>query len=262
MMMTTTSNISISPSTSALLTRGTPLHTLTITTTSTNNSSISQTTSAPNIITALSVKGTHISPCKCTSSGSRAEEEEIPPNAIRRKKNEGRVVGFSVGVDLGMSRTGVALSKGFFPRPLTILELRGQKLELRLLEIAEREEADEFIIGLPKSSDGKETPQSNVVRSFAGRLAARAAERGWRVYLQDEHGTSADALDFMINIGFKKSARQELNDAYAAMMVLERYFTSSGLGAEIVLPKQKELRDKLQRGAPKDLDFFADECDA
>ncbi|KAK9103001.1 hypothetical protein Sjap_020255 [Stephania japonica] len=259
-MMTTTSNVfSISPSTSALLTKGTPLHTPTITTTS----SISQTTSAPNIITALRVKGTRISPCKCTSSGNRAEEEdEIPPNALWRKRNEGRVGGFSVGVDLGMSRTGVALSKGFFPRPLTVLELRGQKLELRLLEIAEREEADEFIIGLPKSNDGKETPQSNVVRSFAGRLAARAAERGWRVYLQDEHGTTADALDFMINIGVKKSARQELNDAYAAMMVLERYFNSSGLGAEIVLPKQKELRDKLWRGAPKDLDFFAGELDA
>lgn len=39
------------------------------------------------------------------------------------------------------------------------------------------QEADEFIIGLPKSWDGKETPQSNKVRSVAGRLALQAAER-------------------------------------------------------------------------------------
>ena len=39
------------------------------------------------------------------------------------------------------------------------------------------QEVDEFIIGLPKSSDGEETPQSNKVRSVAGRLAVRAAER-------------------------------------------------------------------------------------
>ena len=39
------------------------------------------------------------------------------------------------------------------------------------------QEVDEFIIGLPKSSDGKETPQSNKVRSVAGRFATRAAER-------------------------------------------------------------------------------------
>ncbi|OAY24380.1 uncharacterized protein LOC110605683 isoform X1 [Manihot esculenta] len=126
--------------------------------------------------------------------------EEIPPNALRRKNDPQWRGGFSLGVDLGLSRTGLALSKGFSVRPLMVLELRGQKLELGLLEIAENEEVDEFIIGLPKSWDGKETPQSNKVRSVAGRLAVRAAERGWRVFLQDEHGTSTEATYRMINI--------------------------------------------------------------
>ncbi|XP_040370099.1 uncharacterized protein LOC112176257 isoform X2 [Rosa chinensis] len=128
--------------------------------------------------------------------------DEIPPNALRRKRDSNWRGGFSVGVDLGLSRTGLALSKGFSVRPLTVLNLRGQKLEVKILEIAKQEEADEFIIGLPKSSDGKETPQSNKVRSVAGRLAATAAERGWRVYLQDENGTSIEAMDRMINILF------------------------------------------------------------
>ncbi|KAL5728263.1 hypothetical protein ACHQM5_001372 [Ranunculus cassubicifolius] len=184
---------------------------------------------------------------------------EIPPNAQRRKQNPQWRGGFSLGIDLGMSRTGVALSKGFSIRPLTVLELRGQKLELKLLEIAEEEEADEFIIGLPKSSDGKETTQSNVVRSVAGRFAVRAAERGWRVYLQDEHGTSAEALNLMIDMGLKKSTRQGKIDAYAAMMVLERYFSMSGQGTELVLPKELGLQEKLQRGPPKDLDFYPEE---
>ncbi|XP_057997035.1 uncharacterized protein LOC110645028 isoform X3 [Hevea brasiliensis] len=126
--------------------------------------------------------------------------EEVPPNALRRKSDPQWRGGFSLGVDLGLSRTGLAISKGFSVRPLMVLELRGQKLELRLLEIAENEEVDEFIIGIPKSWDGKETPQSNKVRSVAGRLAVRAAERGWRVYLQDEHGTSTEATYRMINI--------------------------------------------------------------
>ncbi|XP_048335154.2 uncharacterized protein LOC107424184 isoform X2 [Ziziphus jujuba] len=121
--------------------------------------------------------------------------DEIPPNAVRRKRDPQWRGGFSIGVDLGMSRTGLALSKGFSFRPLTVLKLRGQKLESQLIEIAQQQEADEFIIGLPKSNDGKETPQSNKVRSVAGRLAVRAAERGWRVYLQDEHGTSMEAMD-------------------------------------------------------------------
>ncbi|KAH8509994.1 hypothetical protein H0E87_007778 [Populus deltoides] len=126
--------------------------------------------------------------------------QEIPPNALRRKNDPLWRGGFSLGVDLGLSRSGVALSKGFAVRPLTVLELRGQKLEVRLLEIAENEEVDEFIIGLPKSWDGKETPQSNKVRSVVGRFAVLAAHRGWRVYLQDEHGTSTEATNRMIDI--------------------------------------------------------------
>ncbi|KAK8264466.1 hypothetical protein E1A91_D12G109700v1 [Gossypium mustelinum] len=150
--------------------------------------------------------------------------QEFPPNALRRKTNPQCTVGFSLGVDLGSSRTGLALSKGFSVRPLTVLKLRGQKLELQLLDMAEREEVDEFIIGIPKSWDGKETPQSNKVRSIAGRLAVRAAERG-----------------------LNKSARQKTSDAYAAVILLERYFAMSGEDIEIVLPKQIDLQEKLRK---------------
>ncbi|XP_042504914.1 putative pre-16S rRNA nuclease [Macadamia integrifolia] len=207
--------------------------------------------------------------CLCSGSGgdtrnapAKIRSGEIPPNALRRKVDPLWRGGFSLGVDLGMSRTGLALGKGFSPRPLSVLEFRGNKLELRLLEIAEREEVDEFIIGLPKSHDGRETPQSNKVRSVAGRFAVRAAERGWRVYLQDEHGTSMEALDSMIDLGVKKSARQGRVDAFAAMMVLKRYFSMSGYGAELVLPKQLDLQLKLLRGPAKDKDFFPENVEA
>jgi len=46
--------------------------------------------------------------------------EELPPNALRRKKDANWRGGFSLGVDLGMARTGIALSKGFTFRPLTV----------------------------------------------------------------------------------------------------------------------------------------------
>ncbi|KAL1554835.1 putative pre-16S rRNA nuclease isoform X1 [Salvia divinorum] len=192
-----------------------------------------------------------------SAAESVAWEEQIPPNAVRRKRDPSWRGGFSLGVDLGVSRTGVAISKGFTVRPLTVLELRGQKLELRLLDLAEKQEVDEFIIGLPKSSDGKETQQSNKVRSVAGRFAVRAAERGWRVYLQDEHGTSSEALDHMIAKGVSKSVRDGKLDAYAAMKVLERYYSEEGKGIEVVVPKQLELRNKLREGPPKDIDFYS-----
>lgn len=49
---------------------------------------------------------------------------EIPPNALRRKRDPKWRGGFSLGVDLGMSRTGLALSKGFSIRPLTVIILK------------------------------------------------------------------------------------------------------------------------------------------
>ncbi|XAR54722.1 hypothetical protein NMG60_11029986 [Bertholletia excelsa] len=177
------------------------------------------------------------------------------PNALRRRRDPTSPVGFSLGVDLGASRTGLALSKGFSIRPLTVLELRGQKLELRLLEIAERQEVDEFIVGLPKNAEGKETQQSNKIRSVAGRLAIRAAERGWRVYLQDEYGTTTEALSLMIDSGLSKFARQEKIDAYAAMMVLDRYFSFQARELSLYYPKQLELQEKL-RFPPRDKDFL------
>ncbi|RVW15244.1 hypothetical protein CK203_081962 [Vitis vinifera] len=61
--------------------------------------------------------------------------------------------------------------------------------------------------------------------------------------------------------GHSKSARQNRIDAYAAMMVLERYFSMAGQGTELVLPKQLELQEKLRRGPPKDADFFPEDFD-
>jgi putative Holliday junction resolvase len=44
--------------------------------------------------------------------------------------------------------------------------------------------------------------------------------RGLRVYLQDEYGTTIDALEFMISRGVKRSARDVKSDAYSAMVFL------------------------------------------
>ncbi|ESQ35607.1 hypothetical protein EUTSA_v10008640mg [Eutrema salsugineum] len=187
--------------------------------------------------------------------------EEIPPNAVRRKIDPDWRGGFSLGVDLGLSRTGIAISKGYTVRPLTVLKSRGQKLETRLLEIAEEEEVDEFIIGLPRSSDGKETIQSNKVRSVAGRLAVQAAEKGWRVYVLDEHGTSSEASDRMIVMGLRKIERQNREDAFAAVILLERYFSTQGLGTEIILPKSLDLQEKIKKGALVDPDFLPEKLE-
>nr|KAJ0225752.1 hypothetical protein LSAT_V11C100047560 [Lactuca sativa] len=55
----------------------------------------------------------------------------FPPNAIRRKLDSRCLGGFSLGIDNGLSRTSLAISKGFSVRPL--------KLEKGLLEITQEQ---------------------------------------------------------------------------------------------------------------------------
>ncbi|XVE76921.1 hypothetical protein DITRI_Ditri13aG0019300 [Diplodiscus trichospermus] len=88
-----------------------------------------------------------------------------------------------------------------YPSSIHIYKLRTRAL-LSIQEFPPNalRQANEFVIGLLKSWDGNETPQSNKVRSITGRLTVRAAERGWRVYLQYEHETSTDATYMMINL--------------------------------------------------------------
>lgn len=61
---------------------------------------------------------------RSSASPSTPWEEQIPPNVLRRKLDPSWRGGFSLGVDLGMSRTGLALSKGFSVRPLMVTPIR------------------------------------------------------------------------------------------------------------------------------------------
>ncbi|KAH9556492.1 hypothetical protein CY35_07G031100 [Sphagnum magellanicum] len=148
----------------------------------------------------------------------------------------------SVGVDLGDVRTGLSVSRGgFAPRPLSVVRQRGEKLLQHLLSIALQEKADEFVVGLPKYWDGKDSEQAHKVRSFAGRLANLAALRG-----------------------SNRCSRKEQLDAYAAMAILCNYFEAGGASAQLILPKQLALQYLLlcqkppQRSIadPDDDDFY------
>ncbi|CAL5401240.1 unnamed protein product [Camellia sinensis] len=131
--------------------------------------------------------------CKCPTI--RALSEEIPPNALRWKRDPTWRGGLSLRVDLGMSRTGLALSKGFSIRPLTVLELRGQKLELRLIEIAERQEVELGFLSLVR-----ERRRSNPTKFAVWLVGLLSGLQRWlEVYLQDEHGTSTEAMNLMID---------------------------------------------------------------
>ncbi|XP_024524615.1 uncharacterized protein LOC112344340 [Selaginella moellendorffii] len=170
----------------------------------------------------------------------------ILPNARLKKSLETRKLRRSVGIDYGLERTGIAVTFcGLAPRPLSVSKLKGDNLIKKLLSVAKKEKADEFIVGLPRSWDAQETEQSNKTRTFAGRLAQYSAEEGVRVFLHDEYMTSEDALEFMIYRGSTKKSRRLEVDAYAAVIILQTYFHNDGRFAQLMVPKRGELQEKL-----------------
>jgi RNase H-fold protein (predicted Holliday junction resolvase) len=132
----------------------------------------------------------------------------------------------SLGVDYGIVRTGIAVTVGYNPKPLETIvvkpELQERKIEddnkedkskidnnrdvtflgnkkyvsEQVVNVAQREQADQIIVGLPLHSNGTEAEQSFITRLFAAELVLHVLKGlgpNVHVYLWDERYTSKEA---------------------------------------------------------------------
>lgn len=122
-----------------------------------------------------------------------------------------------VALDYGVARTGVAISDetGTLARPLSVVERVDTAAGFTaLLELLEREDPGEIVVGLPVSLDGREHEQARRVREFVRRLAAAESRP---ISLYDERFTSKLADQRGGSAG---------RDARAAATLLEDYLRS------------------------------------
>lgn len=133
-----------------------------------------------------------------------------------------------LGVDLGLQRTGLAISDelGLTTRGLPNLTPRSRAEDvahLRGLVVAEGVVV--VVIGLPLLPSGDESPMSKRARGFAAALAEGVKDvvPAVDVVLLDERNTSKDAALRLVESGVKKSRRRELLDSEAARVLVEDY---------------------------------------
>ena len=132
-----------------------------------------------------------------------------------------------IAVDVGTVRVGVAWgdTQTGFAFPAGIYQRAQGRAEKALKALIEEKEAGQVVIGLALGERGEPTELSENARAFARRLSKRVSVP---IAFVDESFSSEDALERLTQAGAEKT---EL-DAYAATIILERFFEGGELNID------------------------------
>ena len=118
-----------------------------------------------------------------------------------------------LGVDYGRAKIGLARAEGGLAEPWKVVRVNSWQDAIRKIEIEiEKEKPDSVVVGVSEGSMGEE------YKKFAAVLSVSFPVSAWNggLFTQD-----AQALAIQSGRGPKK--RRELEDAYAAAVMLQSY---------------------------------------
>ena len=186
---------------------------------------------------------------------SSSLEDELARHATSASLLLGRVR--SVGIDYGEVRTGLATSLGYDFLPLSIISgLDPAGLCARVVAAVRSEGASRAVVGLPLHKNGTESVRSGLTRDFARNLSeaclAELGPTGFEgVYMWDERYTSKEAKAQILSSSAGPRVRERdlegTIDADAACLILEHYYRSDGVGAELMAVEDGERREDCLR---------------
>lgn len=131
-----------------------------------------------------------------------------------------------MSVDLGLARTGVAVSDeggGFaFPK-CVITEYNKEKLIEKIIEIAKAEKAERIVVGLPVNMDGSRGERAETCTEIAKEIKEKG---NIETVLWDERGTTITAHNYLNENNVRGKKRKQTVDAVAATIILEDYLRS------------------------------------
>lgn len=126
-----------------------------------------------------------------------------------------------LGVDYGESNIGLAIGNNGIVTPLKIVPTKtAQDAMFEINKVVIENRVGNIIVGLPLTSDNKETRESIVVRRFANTLKTITKRP---VIFQNEFGTSKRALEEALDLDVPKKKRAT-NDHLAAALILKMFF--------------------------------------
>lgn len=133
-----------------------------------------------------------------------------------------------IALDIGDVRIGVAVSDllGITANPRETYVRKKDDIDADMAyfcEYAKREDADAFVLGLPKNMDGSEGDRARITREFGDLLSQTS---GLPVYYQDERLTTVSAERMLIDADVRREKRKQVIDKVAATIILQSYLDS------------------------------------
>ena len=176
----------------------------------------------------------------------------ISPSSLEMSSQSSMVGIKSLGIDYGLMRTGVAVTMGYAPSPLTILHNSNQtEIVQEVLKMITGESATQVVVGLPLHKNGTLSEQANLTSAFASHMAFHCHSKfgpNFPVYLFDERYSSKEA-EARIRSSSTSPTNRNLNsfqlsgtlDADSACIILEHFYAAEGEGKIRVYPPEDKI---------------------
>ena len=148
----------------------------------------------------------------------------------------------AIAFDIGDKRIGVAVSDPFneYAMPCdTYFRTRNFQLDVQAIaKIAEDKGVGVIVCGLPISTDGTESEQTEKTRRF---IEALREKTSIQIETEDERFTTAEARETQMMSGVKRDRRKQTIDSIAASFILESYLKKMKNQE-----KEKIMKDQLK----------------
>lgn len=133
-----------------------------------------------------------------------------------------------IALDVGDVRIGVAVSDlmGLTANPRETYVRKKNDIAYDVAyfcDYAKKEDADVFVLGLPKNMDGSEGERAEITRQFGDLLAQQS---GLPIVYQDERLTTVSAERMLIDADVRRDKRKKVIDKVAATIILQSYLDS------------------------------------
>jgi putative holliday junction resolvase len=120
-----------------------------------------------------------------------------------------------LGIDYGLKKIGVAISVGSLAEPLRVIKVEtSEKVIEKIVRVAGEEGVDKIIIGMSEGKTAAET------KEFGEHLAKKTT---LPIEYYDETLSTQEAQALAMESGMSRKKRHNMEDAFAACIMLQNY---------------------------------------